>query len=213
MRPRGGGGDDGAMLTLAVVLGLSLVLGLRHATDPDHLAAVTTLAAGSRPSPRRAGRLGLAWGAGHATSLLVLGAPIVLWRAFLPDRVQQGAEAVVGVLIIGLAVWLLSRWRRGTLGSRGRVRSQATAYGIGVVHGAGGSAGVCIVLLAAISGRWLALASLAVFAVGTCVSMAVLSAGFGRLLGAPGALRIAPAFGGLSLVFGVWYVLAAVNLV
>jgi ABC-type nickel/cobalt efflux system permease component RcnA len=198
---------------LALVLIVSLLLGLRHASDPDHLAAVTTLAAGTEVPVRRAAQLGFAWGAGHATSLFLLGLPIVFWRAFLPYRVQQGAEAVVGVLIIGLALWLLSRWWHGTLSSRAKVRSQATAYGIGVVHGAGGSAGICILLLAAIPDRWLALASLAVFSFGTCLSMAILSAGFGRLLGGRGALRIAPVFGALSLVFGVWYVLAAVNVV
>ena len=198
---------------LLVVLAISLLLGLRHASDPDHLAAVTTLAVGTGIPVRRAAALGFAWGAGHATSLFLLGLPIVFWRAFLPGRVQQGAEAVVGVLIIGLAVWLLLRWWHGTLATRAKVRSQATAYGIGVVHGAGGSAAICILLLAAIPDRWLSLAALAVFSFGTCASMAILSAGFGRMLGGSGALRVAPVFGALSLAFGVWYVLAAVNVV
>jgi high-affinity nickel permease len=72
--------------TLLVVLAISLLLGLRHASDPDHLAAVTTLSAGKGLPVRSAGRLGLAWGAGHATSLFALGLPIVLWRAYLPHQ-------------------------------------------------------------------------------------------------------------------------------
>ena len=59
-----------------LVLAISLLLGLRHASDPDHLAAVTTLAAGKEVPVRSAGRLGLAWGAGHGTSLFVLGLPL-----------------------------------------------------------------------------------------------------------------------------------------
>jgi ABC-type nickel/cobalt efflux system permease component RcnA len=104
--------SDGA--TLLVVIAVAILLGLRHATDPDHLAAVTTLIASSRERTRRlAARLGLAWGLGHATSLFVFGLPIVLFKAYLPERVQEGIEAAVGVLIVALAVWLLVRWRRG----------------------------------------------------------------------------------------------------
>src|SRR5436309_9935846 len=102
------GFSDGT--TLLLVVGVALLLGLRHATDPDHLAAVTTLAA---TDGRAAARLGLAWGAGHGSSLFAFGLPIVLYRAYLPEAAQQGAETAVGVMIVGLAVSLLVRWRRG----------------------------------------------------------------------------------------------------
>jgi high-affinity nickel permease len=198
--------------TLLLVLGISLLLGLRHASDPDHLAAVTTLAAGKEVPIRSAGRLGLAWGGGHATSLFLLGLPIVLWRAYLPHRIQQGAEALVGLLIVALAVWLLARWLSGSLRTRARVRSGATAFGIGLVHGAGGSAGIGILLLAAVPQRSVALAGLVVFAAGTAASMALLSAGFGRALSGEWALRIAPCLGVASLVFGLWYTVSALGL-
>src|SRR6266550_3723552 len=106
--------SDGA--TLLVVLVVAIVLGLRHAGDPDHLAAVTTLiASGKERAARRAGILGLVWGLGHATSLFLFGIPIVLYRAYLPEVVQRGAETTVGLMIVCLAGWLLVRWRRGTL--------------------------------------------------------------------------------------------------
>ena len=106
------GFSDGT--TLLAVMVVAIVLGLRHASDPDHLAAVTTLiASGKERVARRAGMLGLVWGLGHATSLFSFGIPIVLYRAYLPERVQQGAESVVGVVIVMLAVLLLVRWRRG----------------------------------------------------------------------------------------------------
>jgi ABC-type nickel/cobalt efflux system permease component RcnA len=101
-------------VTVLVVVGVAILLGLRHATDPDHLAAVTTLIASGQERTRRlAARLGLAWGLGHATSLFVFGLPIVLFKAFLPSAVQEGAETAVGFLIVALAAWLLIRWRRG----------------------------------------------------------------------------------------------------
>src|SRR2546426_11023250 len=104
--------SDGA--TLVILRGVAVFLGLRHATDPDHLAAVTTLIAGGRErAARRAARLGFAWGLGHATSLFAFGLPIILFKAFLPEPVQRGAETTIGFVIIALAIWLLVRWRRG----------------------------------------------------------------------------------------------------
>src|SRR5919201_17030 len=172
--------------TLALVLAIAALLGLRHASDPDHLAAVTTLVAGeAKGRARSAGRLGLTWGAGHATSLLVLGVPIVLYRAYLPHAVQRAAETAVGIVIVALAVMLLLRWHRGAFHGHGHVRARthAQAYGIGLVHGTGGSAGVGVLLLAGIPNHALAVAALAVFALGTAVSMALLSTGFGVTLG------------------------------
>ncbi len=215
------GFSDGT--TLLVVALVAILLGLRHATDPDHLAAVTTLIAGTEErATKAAARLGLSWGFGHATSLFLFGAPMVLFKAYLPEPVQQAAETSVGVLIAGLAIWLLVRWRRGMFrvhahphGLNG-TRRPAQAFGIGLVHGTGGSAGVGILLLAAIHDRALALVALAIFALCTALSMAVLSTGFGRALASAPLRasfdRLAPALALFSLAFGTWYSLGALDL-
>jgi high-affinity nickel permease len=205
--------------TLVVVLGVAVLLGLRHASDPDHLAAVTTLIATKREdAARRAARLGFTWGLGHATSLFVFGLPVVLYRAYLPKPVQSGAETAVGAVIVVLALWLLIRWRRGVFGERRghlhvRTRTPWQAYAIGVVHGMGGTAGVGVLLLASISNHALAVAALALFAGCTALSMALLSTGLGAALGHGFArrsfARLAPVLGVLSLAFGVWYALGA----
>jgi len=219
--------------TLLVVMVVAIVLGLRHASDPDHLAAVTTLiASGKERAARRAGILGLVWGLGHATSLFVFGIPIVLYRAYLPEVVQRGAETTVGLLIVCLAGWLLVRWRRGSLavhahGDREprhahgpahprKARTRPQAYVIGLIHGLGGSAGVGILLIASIPSHALAVVALAVFAVGTAVSMALLSSGFGLTLSSAPVQRsfqrLAPVLGMVSLAFGIWYALGAQGL-
>jgi hypothetical protein len=214
--------------TLGIVIVVALVLGLRHATDPDHLAAVTTLIASSKDrAARNAARLGFVWGLGHATSLFVLGLPIVLYRAYLPDQVQRATETAVGLMIVVLALALLNRWRLGRFHvqvhrhdgdhhSHG-ARTPVPAYAIGVVHGIGGSAGVGVLLLASIPGHALAIASLAIFALFTAVSMSLLSSGFGLALSRPRVrlsfARIAPAIGVVSLAFGAWYALGAQSLV
>jgi ABC-type nickel/cobalt efflux system permease component RcnA len=222
---------------------VALVLGLRHATDPDHLTAVSTLVfAEERHGPAKAGRLGFAWGLGHATTLLALGLPIVLLGFHLPERVGQAAEALIGLLIIVLAVRLLWRWWRGRIhlhlhthdgaphahmhvhdhdhavGGTARHRhahadalgkTPLAAYGIGLVHGVGGSAAVGLLLVGSMATRGGAAIALLLFASGTAVSMALVSAAFAWALGRGPVLgqlrRILPAFGAASLLFGIWY--------
>ena len=208
---------------LALVLLVALMLGLRHASDPDHLAAVSTLIASDPENgTRRAGRLGLAWGAGHALTLAAFGLPIVLLQAYLPDTAQRAAEALVGLMIMFLAVRLLLRWRSGhfhahthTHGdlehrhlhphrARGHEhahepearlgRSPWQAFAIGLVHGMGGSAGVGVLLIATIPNQGEAVAALVVLAAGTALSMGSLSSGFGFVITRGPVLRRMLAF-------------------
>jgi len=88
--------------SLGVILLISALLGLRHASDPDHLAAVTTLIASEEDldKVRKAGFMGLLWGAGHGTALVLIGLPLVLFNRYLPGVVQQAAEALIGAIII-----------------------------------------------------------------------------------------------------------------
>jgi hypothetical protein len=209
-------GTGQAFLLVAVV---AILLGLRHATDPDHLTAVSTLVAGDGADSRRAGRLGMAWGAGHATALFVFGLPIVLYRSYLPEAVQSAAEALIGLVIVALAARLLLRWRESRRGTSHHhpARSPLQAYGIGLVHGVGGSAGVGVLLLASIPDHVEAVAALGLFASFTAISMALASSSFGWVL-SHGAvqrsfLSVAPALGALSLAFGLWYSLGAVQAV
>ena len=208
--------------SIAVVVAVAVLLGLRHATDPDHIAAVTTLVASGRErATGAAARLGAWWGAGHALTLVVFGIPILLADRYLPDALQRGAETAVAALIVFLAVRLIVRWRHGAFaldsthdgGHRHPVRSPAGAFGIGLVHGMGGSAGVGVLLLAAIPSTPVAVASLFVLALFTAVSMTALTTGFGLTLGArpvaAGMGVVAPALGAASLAFGVWYAAAA----
>jgi hypothetical protein len=193
---------------LVVVAVVAVALGLRHATDPDHLAAVGALVAGDDRGRGRAARLGLAWGAGHATSLFALGLPVVLYRAYLPESLQRAAEVAVGVVICLLAASLLLRRGHGHRPARTPLR----ALGIGLLHGAAGSAGVGILLLAAIGSGWLGVGGLALFAACTALSMAALSTGLGTVLAARRAQALMPAFAAATLVFGAWYAVAAASL-
>ena len=215
--------DGGSAL---VVLAVALLLGLRHATDPDHIAAVSTLVASGRErAARGAAVLGAWWGLGHALTLAAFGIPIVLFERHLPDAFQRGAETAVGGVIVLLGARLVIRWRSGYFHAhahahprhahhhRHPVRTPLGAFGIGLVHGLGGSAGVAVLLLAAVPSRPLAVLALLVLALFTALSMTVVTTGFGAALARPrarGALATgAPVLGLVSLSFGVWYGLAA----
>lgn len=214
--------------SIAVVLLVATLLGLRHATDPDHIAAVTTLiASGRERAARSAARLGAWWGLGHALTLVVFGLPILLAQRYLPERLQQGAETAVAALIVFLALRLLVRWRHGYFNlhahpdahehHRHPVRTPAGAFGIGLVHGMGGSAGVAVLLLAAIPSEAVAVVALLVLALFTAVSMTIVTSGFGLTLSfrpvARGVTASIPAIGIASLSFGLWYAAAAWSLI
>ncbi len=236
---------------MGLVVAATLLLGLRHATDPDHLTAVSTLILSDERAAGRAALLGLFWGLGHATTLFLFGLPLVLFQEALPDGVHRLAEAAIGVLIAALAVRLLLRWRRGVfhahahahggvwhahphahekahpaVGARaadpdehahphaeGLGRSPMASFGIGTVHGIGGSAGTGVLVAAALPGRVEATLALLVFALGTAASMAALSGAFGYGLARERVVRrlalLVPPLGVLGLLFGIYYALAA----
>lgn len=108
--------------------------------------------------------------------------------------------------MFGLETWLAGA----------RARSPLQAYGIGLVHGMAGSAGVGVLLLGSIDDRALALAALAIFAFCTAFSMALMSTGFGRVLASARLRasfdRLAPGLALVSLAFGAWYALGALDL-
>src|SRR5918998_2959333 len=231
--------------SLGVVLLIGLLLGLRHASDPDHLAAVTTLIASEEQERiRKATSMGLLWGLGHGTTLIVVGLPLVLLGQYLPERVGQAAEVAIGAIIVVLAVRMLVRWHRGvfhthahshTSGETHRhlhshtdgsvhdhahnvtLRTPLSAYGVGLVHGVGGSGGITLLLLSTIRETSEAVAALLVFVAGTAVSMALLSSAFGLAIAAGPPSReferVAPLLGGAAAAVRVWYAAGALGLV
>jgi cytochrome c biogenesis protein CcdA len=229
---------------------LAILLGLRHATDADHLTAVSTLLLSETENgPRRAALLGWAWGLGHATTLSALGIPFILFNQHIPETVQRAAEALIGALIALLAGRLLLRWRRGYFhmhvhqhGTVAHVhlhvhehsggpnahpqihahshaeklgRSPLASFGLGLVHGVGGSAGAGVLLLASASTRTEGAAALLAFAAATASSMAILSLAFAHVLSRSGVrhrlAELVPIFATAGLIFGVWYSVGAIR--
>jgi len=217
---------------LVVALGIAFVLGLRHASDPDHLVAVTSLVAADGGDVRDAARLGAWWGAGHAATLLLVGLPLIVFKSALPGWLERGAETGVGIVILALAIRVLLKWVRGDYRAHahdhdhahhrhlhrpaagdhghGRLRTPRQSFAIGTLHGLAGTGAVVVLLIAALPGRVEAAAALAVFAPMSVLSMAACTSAFGWLLTrrvvAPLYRTVLiPALGGFGLVFGLWY--------
>jgi high-affinity nickel permease len=105
------------MITLLSIVALGFFLGMRHATDPDHVIAVTTIVSRQR-SIRYAALIGVLWGLGHTITILAVGSAIILFGLVIPPRVGLTMELSVGLMLILLGVLNLSgimRWITETL--------------------------------------------------------------------------------------------------
>ena len=202
--------SEGAPLPVALLL--AALLGLRHATDPDHLMAVTSLVAADGAGTRAATRLGALWGIGHASTLLVIGLPLILLGATVPEWLGSGAETLVGLVIAALAVRVLLRWWRRDRphAHDDRLRTPRQALAIGALHGLAGTGAVVLLLIAAIPDPVAASAALAAFAPLSAVSMAVCTSGFAWTLTRPSVqgfsdTYLLPVLGAGGLLFGGAY--------
>jgi ABC-type nickel/cobalt efflux system permease component RcnA len=217
---------------LLVALAIAFVLGLRHASDPDHLVAVTSLVAADQGDVKAATRLGAWWGLGHATTLLAVGLPLIALKEELPRWLERGAETGVGLVILALGARVLFKWRRGDYHAgphthrhhdhrhlrhgtgnahhHAHVRSPRQAFGIGMLHGLAGTGAVVVLLIAALPGRLEAAAALGVFAPMSIASMALFTSAFAWVLTRPVVAPlyrtvVVPALGAFGLIFGLWY--------
>lgn len=204
------------MSSLLSALLLGLFLGVRHATDADHVVAVSTLVA-RRQSARAALSLGALWGLGHAFTLFVVGGAIILLGVVVPPRIGLLLELGVALMLIGLgAVNLValpqSRPANGDHAGRGHHRQALRSLGIGVVHGLAGSAAVALLVLSTIHHAGWALVYLLCFGGGTVLGMVGLTTAMSVPLAAVARRfgsterRLAHLSGALSVAFGLFLV-------
>lgn len=125
------------MSDLFTIIALGFVLGMRHATDPDHVVAVTTIVTRLR-TPGKAALVGAAWGVGHMLTVMVVGGGIILFGWVIPARVGLSMEFAVGLMLIALGLAnVIGPFRRtlrdlrsaGSTSEHGTVHSHAHAHG------------------------------------------------------------------------------------
>lgn len=176
--------------------GLGSLLGMRHALEPDHLAAVTTMVSRERSSVRAAW-LGVWWGLGHTTSLVVVGALLMALRAEMPASMTQVFEFAVAVMLVGLggrAIVLAAKQgpdgpltvhRHGTIVHRHATGTEHVHLGdwtlarrplvIGMIHGLAGSGALTALVLTTLPTTMARVTYLLLFGIGSTLSMAAMS--------------------------------------
>lgn len=192
-------------MTLTSTLMLGFLLGLRHALDADHVAAVATLATGTRSLGRTVAQ-GVAWGMGHTLTLMLFGGAVLVAGAVVPEQAARWLEMAVGVMLVGLGADALRRLRRERIhfhahrhadsiahfhahSHRGEAAPHdpkrhehahppgfpARALIVGMVHGMAGSAALVLLSLEALRSPAWGLVYIAIFGLGSILGMALLS--------------------------------------
>jgi len=114
------------LVTLLSIIFLGFFLGMRHATDADHVIAVSTIVSRER-TLRSAILIGSAWGVGHTVTILGVGGAIILFSVVIPPRLGLSMEMAVGLMLVVLGMWNLTgilTWLQGVF-SAGRERSDS----------------------------------------------------------------------------------------
>ncbi|HZQ70702.1 MAG TPA: high-affinity nickel-transport family protein [Terriglobales bacterium] len=130
------------MIGLLSIIVIGFFLGMRHATDPDHVIAVSTIVS-QQGNTRRAAWIGIAWGLGHTVTIFAVGSAIILFGLVIPSRVGLAMELSVGVMLILLGAWNLvsfTRWLPSPQGSEDTLHSHPHRHGDYIhthVHGHG----------------------------------------------------------------------------
>ncbi len=145
------------------------MLGMRHATDPDHIVAVTTIVSRERSVAKAAG-IGVLWGVGHTITLLLVGGAIIAFKIVFDARLGLSMELCVAIMLIVLGVLNLFDVRTNAGGT-----STSRPFFVGVVHGLAGSAVAALLIVPLIDDpRWAAL-YLLTFGLGTIVGMTLVT--------------------------------------
>jgi nitrile hydratase accessory protein len=203
--------------------GFGSLLGLRHALEPDHLAAVSTLMTGERSSAKAAW-LGACWGFGHTMTLLAAGALLVVFRADMPPIASDIFELCVVLLLVGFGVRAMflglsgrivgpthsHAKRRVTVASDDRWTIARRPLIVGAVHGLAGSGAITALVVVTLPSTLTRLGYLVLFGIGTTVGMTILSGLLGWPLARVGGYRetarvLSLAVGGVSIALGLFW--------
>jgi high-affinity nickel-transport protein len=204
------------MTPLAILL-LGFILGVRHATDPDHVVAVSTIVSRER-SLLAAMWIGTTWGIGHTVTILVVGGAIIAFKLVIPPRLGLTLELSVAAMLVVLGLFNLTSTMQRSVEVGGHPRRETSVslnrftrpLLVGVVHGLAGSAAIALLVLGTVHGAGWASLYLGVFGLGTIAGMMLLTTAMMVPL-AEAARRfasfdrgLARATGLLSLAFGLY---------
>ncbi|MEY4576414.1 MAG: hypothetical protein RL701_1117 [Pseudomonadota bacterium] len=165
------------IMTILSALVLGFGLGIRHATDTDHVVIVSTLLQ-REPGVLRAASIAAWWGAGHTATFFGLGLLIVVFGVRVPEGFESCTQLLVALLLLGFGSWHFFRALKVPEAASKRAPKGGSAMRpvlVGVVHGLAGSAGIALLASTTIPSRVLAVVYLGLFSIGTVIGMVLLT--------------------------------------
>lgn len=175
------------------LLGLGFLLGVKHAFDADHVAAVSAMAINQ--SIKKSSLLGMFWGFGHAISLLIAGFAVLLLKITITQKLALSFELIVGIMLVILGVNVLVTLNKNRMhihkhGNEAHIHFHShklikhhqhthlpikRSLFIGMVHGLAGSAALTLIVLAAVSSVFIGLIYILLFGIGSITGMMLIS--------------------------------------
>jgi len=217
--------------SLLSVLSFGFILGIKHAIEPDHVIAVSTIASHSK-NLWRAALSGIFWGLGHTATLFIVGLIFLLLKSEIPDMWALSLEFLVGIMLFYLGVRNTVMFRRksvllqthehdgivhkhfqskhSTVSHRKKEASYATSAIIGFIHGLAGSAAMILLTMETVHSVWEGVLYLLIFGFGTVAGMLM----FTTLIGIPFVFSVSRTSinhaltrvtGVVSTAFGIYY--------
>jgi ABC-type nickel/cobalt efflux system permease component RcnA len=202
-------------ITLFSILSIGFLLGIKHAIEPDHVIAVSTIASKSKKLWQST-LAGVFWGIGHTATLFIVGLILIAMKNEISDKMSMSLEFVVGIMLVYLGATNIINFRKKKQHDhpqneqKGNKMSYLKSTAIGLVHGLAGSAAMVLLTMTIVDSFWEAAVYILVFGAGTILGMLF----FTTILGIPFVFsskkynvnRVLAVFaGGVSLVFGIYY--------
>ncbi|MBO1000613.1 sulfite exporter TauE/SafE family protein [Bacillus sp. SD075] len=196
-------------MSLLLVLAIGFVLGIKHALEPDHIIAVSTIASQSKKI-WKSSLAGIFWGIGHTLTLLLFGVILILLKNEIPEAWAMSLEFLVGIMLVYLGITTIFSWKRTERHDHTGRATYLKSMLVGIIHGLAGSAAMVLLTISTIDAAWQGAIYIIIFGVGTCIGMLL----FTTILSIPfvtsssskkvnrSLIRLT---GVISTVFGIYY--------
>ena len=196
-------------MSLLLVLAIGFVLGIKHALEPDHIIAVSTIASQSKKI-WKSSLAGVFWGIGHTLTLFVFGVILILLKNEIPEAWAMSLEFLVGIMLVYLGFTTIFSWKQPERHDHTGRATYLKSMIVGIVHGLAGSAAMVLLTISTIDEAWQGAIYIIIFGVGTCIGMllftTILSIPFVTSSSSKKVNRLLIRLTGvISTVFGIYY--------
>ncbi|MGG3471030.1 sulfite exporter TauE/SafE family protein [Neobacillus pocheonensis] len=200
--------------SLLSILLIGFLLGIKHAIEPDHVIAVSTIASKSKDI-KRSVFAGVYWGIGHTATLFIFGMFLIIAKNTITDTVALSLEFLVGIMLVTLGVnsivSILKHSHQHTHASdtNEKARPHIKSFFIGLIHGLAGSAAMVLLTMSTVTTAWQGAIYILIFGCGTVIGML----SFSTVIGLPFVLTSGKQVnrylnnlaGIISILFGIYY--------